>query len=346
MSGKLTLGDDRLIFLISQPRSGSTLLQHILGSHPEVHTLPEPWFMLNFVYALHERGISTEYNARYALLALKGFLHEIHKTEDDYLKLVGETALKLYAAALEGTGKRFFLDKTPRYYFILPELYRLFHNAHFILLVRNPLAVLTSILHVNLNGQVQGFLSDDRQHDILTAPRVIVDAIKQSHGRTTVVRYEELVSDPESTMLNLCAELNLTYEPSILKYGDKVRLNSSFVDPKSIYKHDRPVKDYIQSWPEYLDSCEKVRMARAYLQLLGEETVEGLGYSYREINASLARLKPNSSLIRLPWARLLDASAPLPWWHRSTLVALAALGHRPAKKALRYKIKRGHPGLS
>jgi Sulfotransferase family len=346
ISPKHTLGDDQLIFLISQPRSGSTLLQHILGSHPQVHTLPEPWFMLHLVYALRERGISTEYNASYALVALKGFLRETQKSEDDYLKLIRDMALKLYAGALDGSGKRFFLDKTPRYYFILPELYRLFHNAHFILLVRNPLAVLTSILHVNLDGRVQDFLSEDRQHDILTAPQVIVAALKQSDGRTTVVRYEELVSNPESTMLNVCAKLDLTYEPNILKYGDKVRLNSSFVDPKSIYKHDRPVTDYVESWPQYLDTGEKLRMARAYLQLLGKETVEGLGYSYGEIKATLERLKPKSSWIRLPWARLLDPSAPLPWWHRGRLAVLAAMGHRPAKKALRYTRNRRHRRLS
>lgn len=37
---------ENLIFLISQPRAGSTMLQKVLGSHPEIHTVSEPWVAL------------------------------------------------------------------------------------------------------------------------------------------------------------------------------------------------------------------------------------------------------------------------------------------------------------
>lgn len=330
------LDEKQLIFLISQPRSGSTLLQHILGSHPQVHTLAEPWLMLHFVYALREHGISAEYNARYAFLALKGFLSEIQKSEDDYLRAVRGAALKLYAAALEGTGKIFFLDKTPRYYLILPELCRMFPNARFVLLVRNPLAVLASLLHVVMRGRPQGFLSADRRHDIVSAPRLMVQSIKDLHGKAAVVHYERLVSDPERTIRDLCASLDIPYEASMLEYGDKVHLDSSFVDPKSIYKHATPVTDYVANWPQYLDTSGKVQMAQAYLRLLGRETVEGLGYSYGEIEAILNRLRPKPSWITLPWACLFETREYLPWWNRFRLAILAGLGHRGAKKIRRY----------
>ena len=49
-------GDQDLIFLISQQRAGSTLLQRILGGHPEVHTTAETWLMLHPIYALREQG--------------------------------------------------------------------------------------------------------------------------------------------------------------------------------------------------------------------------------------------------------------------------------------------------
>jgi hypothetical protein len=35
-----------LVFIISQPRAGSTLLQRILDSHSKVCSPPEPWVML------------------------------------------------------------------------------------------------------------------------------------------------------------------------------------------------------------------------------------------------------------------------------------------------------------
>jgi len=49
-----------LIFILSLPRSGSTLLQRILGGHSQVHTVAEPWLMLNPLYALRETGIEAE----------------------------------------------------------------------------------------------------------------------------------------------------------------------------------------------------------------------------------------------------------------------------------------------
>ena len=54
---------ENLIFIISQPRAGSTLLQRILGGHPEIHTAAEPWIMLHPLYALKSKGCSAEYNA-------------------------------------------------------------------------------------------------------------------------------------------------------------------------------------------------------------------------------------------------------------------------------------------
>ena len=52
-----------LIFLISQPRAGSTLTQRILGSHQDIHTISEPWIMLHPFYALRDKGCQMEYSA-------------------------------------------------------------------------------------------------------------------------------------------------------------------------------------------------------------------------------------------------------------------------------------------
>jgi hypothetical protein len=49
-----------LIFLISQPRAGSTLTQAILGSHRDIYTLSEPWLMLHPIYALRPEDYQGE----------------------------------------------------------------------------------------------------------------------------------------------------------------------------------------------------------------------------------------------------------------------------------------------
>jgi Sulfotransferase family len=325
----------QLIFLVSQPRSGSTLLQHILASHPQVHTLPEPWLMLHLVYGLRERGLSAEYNARYAYSALKGFLSEIQADEDQYWRAVRAAASHLYEPALQGTGKAFFLDKTPRYYFILPELRRIFPKARFVLLVRNPLAVFASILNVNFKGELRGFLSEDRRHDILTAPRLMFEAIKDPTGMTAIVHYEALATHPDETARKLCEQIALDYDPAMLNYA-KVRLAGTFVDPKSIYEHSGPVHDYIANWPDYLDRPGKVRTARAYLKLLGAEIVDGLGYSYRDIERVLDRLPAHRRMFEVPWGRLLAVGCRLSGWDRFILSLLGTFGHRNSRRVLHH----------
>ncbi len=109
-----TMGKN-LIFLISQPRSGSTLLQHILGSHSQIHTLPEPWLMLHPVYALRSSGYNAEYQAKTAYLALEEFLENIPNGNQVYYEAIGKMISHIYQTSLNTVNKQFFLDKTPRY---------------------------------------------------------------------------------------------------------------------------------------------------------------------------------------------------------------------------------------
>ena len=124
-----------------------------------------------------------------------------------YLEAVRAYATTLYESALRPTGKRLFLDKTPRYYFICDELRRVFPKAKFIFLLRNPLAVLASILEtwVKQDWSILRWY----QADLLQAPRLIADAIAGSpspingeRGETApiTVGYEDLVANPTSTV--------------------------------------------------------------------------------------------------------------------------------------------------
>jgi len=298
---ELDFSDKHLIFLVSQPRSGSTMLQHILGGHHEIHTLPEPWFMLNFVYMFRSKGLEAEYNAKYAYLAFEDFLKRIPNGQESYFEAIRRAAYFLYSKTIESSAKQYFLDKTPRYYFILPELYRFFPGAKFIILIRNPLAVFSSILETNLRGNwAKLFELADRKHDILTAPRLIMKAIQQQKKNTAIVKYEEIVANPRRAIGALCDKLHLPFDVKIIEYGGKLKFtDTTFIDPKSIYKHSKPVKNYSNEWINRLDTAQKVYIARNYLKFLGEEVINGLGYSYKELKDLLDN---NSKLVFIPFA--------------------------------------------
>ena len=141
-----------MIFVISQPRAGSTLLQRILAAHPAVFSVAEPWLMLHPVYALKRGGVNAEYESSLARQGLDDFLSLFPEGEDVYIEALRGMASALYGRALTVEGKQYFLDKTPRYYLIIKELYRIFPQAKFVCLLRNPLAVLASILETWTGG--------------------------------------------------------------------------------------------------------------------------------------------------------------------------------------------------
>ena len=85
-----------------------------------------------------------------------------------YDKAIRRLVLETYDE-IDRQGKQYFLDKTTRYYLILDFLERVFPRAKYVLLLRNPVAIATSILKTNFHGDICRFTQPDRRHDIMTA---------------------------------------------------------------------------------------------------------------------------------------------------------------------------------
>ncbi len=282
-----------LVFLAGLPRSGTTLLQRLLGSHSQIHTLTEPWLMLHPLYALREQGIATDYGAPLARLALQEFLGQVGRDEELYREGIRALAGVLYGAAMAGRGERYFLDKTPRYYHVLPELARTFPEARILLLLRNPLAVLSSMLARGPGGQAADPTQALRREpfmmtDLRRGPRLLAQALERlPPERCRAVRYEELVEDPEGRLRELCAWLGLDYEPDMVAYGRHAHARGRFGDPYGAPAHERPVTAPRDRWREHLRQPRLRPFAKAYLKELGPALLRRLGYDPEELAAAL-----------------------------------------------------------
>lgn len=330
-----------LIFLISQPRAGSTLLQRVLGSHPDVHTASEPWLMLAPLNALRPCGYPAEYHARLAQKATLDFLQGLPDGDEAYRDGVRRMYSYLYGHALDESGKRYFLDKTPLYYLIIPELYRVFPDARYIILLRNPLAVLNSFLTRWIKGDWLG-LSVHRR-DLMQAPRLLLQGIALLGPQARVVRYEQFVADPLRQTRRICVELGLDFMPEMVEYGRASLPHWHFGDEYEVYRQERPVPQIATQWISELAHPQVWRFAHDYLLALGRNTVEQMGYSYDELTQVLAAHRPASRrlwhTIPLSWALtppieqgmrsgtrgLVDTAA------RRLVIALARVGTKPAE---------------
>jgi hypothetical protein len=276
---------ENLIFIISQPRSGSTLLQRVLSGHPSIQTSAETWLMLHPLYAFKETGIETEYDARWAASGVNEFLDNYTDGRGVYDDAIREWARVIYGNALAKSGKPHFLDKTPRYFFVIPDLYRLFPRAKFVFLLRNPMAVLASELVTYVKGDwpVLGLFAPD----LLLAPTLLLEGIEALGNEAIVVRYEEFVTSPERSIEALCNQLGLAFHEEMLEYSRTPAPIGSMNDPIGIHQHQRPSTDSLEKWMELGRTPQDRHLAISYLESLGRDVIERLGYSFDDIRRSL-----------------------------------------------------------
>jgi glycosyltransferase involved in cell wall biosynthesis len=279
-----------LIFLISQPRAGSTLLQRLIAGHEEIHATAEPWLMLHPLYALKNSGMHTEYRSSLARTALQDFLAQFPDGESVYTQSLRRQAACLYQSALKLSGKRYFLDKTPRYYHIIPELYRVFPDAKFVLLFRNPLAVFSSTLKTWLNND-PGQIDPATRLDLYDAPQKLIDGARVLKDSAIIVNYEQLVRQPLAELRRLFVRLGLVFQDDLLEYGSRVAPVGRLGDPENVDRHARPVTEYVNKWITNLKEPNLAKAAEDLLAHIGEDTIIQMGYSFTELQQTIGKLK-------------------------------------------------------
>ena len=200
----------KIILIASQPRSGSTLLQSVLSNNNHVATTSEPWFLLPLLSMFDDQRISAYYNHKLAVRAINDFASKIGGNE------IFDQAVRNFSDEIYNRFKaediKYFLDKTPRYYFVLPLIKRIFPDAKIIILKRNPFAVINSILGDALPTRKLRRLY---MHgvDILHAPVLMQEFVEKHRNDPNVVdvRYEDIVRHPQKEFQRLYDWLELPY---------------------------------------------------------------------------------------------------------------------------------------
>jgi len=283
------------------PRSGSTLLQRVLAGHAAVATSSEPWVMLHQVYGLRDVGIATDYSASWSQLGVSEFLENYTDGAHVYDAGVRAFAEKVYANARERSGARLFLDKTPRYVMIVDDLIRLFPEAKFVFLKRNPLSVLSSVLRTQIADDVSQI--ESFKFELLHGPAAIARGISKLGDNATVVSYEDFVAAPENELHRICQRLQLDYSAEMLEYTRQPEITGFMQDRTGVARHERPVGDSAHGWQKLLNDPQYLEFARGYLKALGQDVFVQLGYDFESINDAVraASERHRGSGYVLPW---------------------------------------------
>jgi len=300
--------EDRLLFLIGPPRSGSTLLARMLGAHPAVHAPPEPHLLTPLAHLGYYARVE---RAPYDPLISEGAIRELVRAlpggEADYLTALRAFTDALYAKLLEPSGRRLLLDKTPAYALVLDFAARLYPGARYVVLTRNPLAVWSSF--------VESFFDGDHAvahaHNPLLERYVpaIARFLRERRVPLCSVRYEDLVQDPRAELTRICGFAGLDFDPCMVEYGSHPEgrgpVARGLGDPVRVDRESRPTPRFLSSWArELARDPAGVERARRILESLADEDLETWGFPRAELRAALDALPSGAPRRRRrPWDR-------------------------------------------
>lgn len=199
------------VFVVGMPRSGTTLIEQILSSHPEVHGAGELPYMRRMAKDL---GLADSNPRIFAERVRALESHDIARMAASYMSKAQEGA---------GTASR-IVDKMPHNFELLGLIWLLFPNARIVHALRDPLDNCVSCF-TNLFNEFHGYNSDlvklgayYRQYWRL-----------MEHWRGVLPlplhpsKYEELIGDPEGNSRRLVDFVGLDWDPRCLTFYENER---------------------------------------------------------------------------------------------------------------------------
>ena len=222
------------VFILSPPRSGSTLLRVMLGGHPALFSPPELQLLNYNTLGERKAALSSERDNFWlqgtirALMQIRGCqadeaAGQMKNFEDDNLSVK-----EFYRLMQDWLGQVTLVDKTPTYALDLQTLKRAeedFENALYIHLIRHPSAAIASFEEAKLHVFFPPFLKGRHDFTVWQLAELVWDVCHQNileflstipTERKQAIRFEDLVSNPKRTMEEVAKWLNLPFHPNMI----------------------------------------------------------------------------------------------------------------------------------
>lgn len=220
------------IFLVGCPRSGTTLLQSLLGTHPLIYSFPETKF---FQFALPEdrkeiiRKILGLISSNLPPRLRNFFEYNLERPEllDNFPRiplvfLYTKHFLKILDQLTLEKDKQVWLEKTPEHIFKISYIQNYLPSARFIHLVRQPKDVIASLYEITRKYPEWWGGTWDLEYCIKRWQDSVEISCKYlDHPQHLLVKYEDLVREPTICLENICDFLQLGFTEKMLEnYGE------------------------------------------------------------------------------------------------------------------------------
>ncbi len=248
-----------MIFVVGNSRSGTTMMGRVLGGHQSVFTFHELHFFEQLwapasdpqaitredATALAARLLTIQRDGYYSQTKSKEYTQEASAIVD-LIPAPLTTPPSLFDAFIANElslhSKQIGCDQTPRNLYYLDELLKLYPDAKFVVMVRDPRDVMLSQKNRWKRRQLgakstpwwNALRTWAGYHPIticlLWRSGIAAGDKYADDPRVCVLRFEDLITDPQAVLKEVCATAELEYDPAML---DVPRVGSS-------HEQDRP----------------------------------------------------------------------------------------------------------
>jgi tetratricopeptide (TPR) repeat protein len=228
------------IFIVGMPRAGSTLVEQILASHPQVEGTTE----------LPDLPAVARARKNYPQSAIELAVDERRAAGEDYLRR---------ASVQRRTERPHFVDKLPNNWMFVPFIHWVLPNARIIDARRHPLGCCLSNFRQHFaRGQDFTYDLDDLGRYYADYVRLMAHVDAALPGRVHRVIYERMVDDTETEVRALLDYCGLPFDPACLAFHETERA----VRTASSEQVRRPIyRDATDEWRRYEAHLEPLKRA-------------------------------------------------------------------------------------
>jgi len=205
------ISDDTPVFVVGMPRSGTTLVEQIIASHPQVYGAGE----LNI--------LKTAVGKQFPMSMPGGFPAGIADMPDKAFAEAGQAYLDMLHSRYP--GYRHVTDKMPGNFLLVGFLHMMLPKAKIVHCARDAAATCLSIFKVHFRGDSHRYGYDLGEladfHNLYTD--IMAHWHKVLPGVVHDVRYEDFVADQEGQTRALIAHLGLPWDDKVLSFHETDR---------------------------------------------------------------------------------------------------------------------------
>ncbi len=254
----------RIALLCGHPRSGTTLLEQVLDSHPDVISAEETQVFHDEAYLPLSRRVAPDTSILSLLDSTSN--SGLQASRKDYFRYI-----ELFLGS--AIGNRLLLDKNPSLSVMIPVVARIFPEIKFVAALRDPRDVCLSCFmqslplspvssaYLTLEGTVGEYTS------VMGLWRIMS---RRMPNPFIEVRYEDLVGDLEAASRRVLGFLGVPWDENVLRFDEHAR--SKPLRSPSYAEVTKPVsRRAIGRWQNYRSHLEP------YLDKL-QPMIKALGY--------------------------------------------------------------------